>query len=429
MNPINRALHYIEEHLSEDIALEDIAAASNISLFHLSRVFAIATGHPVMEYVRYRRLTEAAKKLEAGAPNLLVVALDYGYGSHGAFTRAFVSRFGVSPNEYRANLQWIQSNFVEPFTWRKTMNPKVMPPRMETGLDLDLLGLSLPLTFATRNEAADLIKRVQSLLGKVNSHDGYELFNVVEPWGFDKFNFFTGATAATVKQPANELFRKEIQRKNQRYAVFTHVGDATELEPFIMAIVGDWLPKSKLRLLDGSHIQQITTPDPNKPTQIKADIWFPITDEERRLEIEPPRIEMGLDLDLVGMSAPSLTFATRHEAGKVVSQLLQRIGEIPNGKGDEIYNVVDNVKEDKFDFFTGVTVSAVAMDSKGLIHKKVKGRKYVVFTHEGDLTEFESFIMAVIGGWLPKSKFKLVDGSHVQRIIKAREAELWLPIH
>jgi AraC family transcriptional regulator len=48
-----------------------------------------------MRYVRGRRLTEAAKVLSDGAPDILTVALDAGYGSHEAFTRAFRDQFGV----------------------------------------------------------------------------------------------------------------------------------------------------------------------------------------------------------------------------------------------------------------------------------------------------------------------------------------------
>lgn len=54
-----------------------------------------------MRYVRGRRLTEAAKALSRGAPDIFSVALDAGYGSHEAFTRAFPDEFGVTPETIR----------------------------------------------------------------------------------------------------------------------------------------------------------------------------------------------------------------------------------------------------------------------------------------------------------------------------------------
>src|SRR4051812_43708505 len=53
-------------------------------------------------YLRGRRLSEAAKRLMQGAPDILGVALDAGYGSHEAFTRAFRQQFGCTPEQLRA---------------------------------------------------------------------------------------------------------------------------------------------------------------------------------------------------------------------------------------------------------------------------------------------------------------------------------------
>ena len=82
MNPAQRALWYVESHLAEPMTLDEIAAISGVSRFHIVRAFAAATGLPVMRYVRARRLTEAARLLAKGAPNILGVALEADYGSH-----------------------------------------------------------------------------------------------------------------------------------------------------------------------------------------------------------------------------------------------------------------------------------------------------------------------------------------------------------
>src|SRR5919201_4732969 len=102
MNPAQKALWYIESHLAEPLTLDEIANIAGISRFHLVRAFAAATGFSVMRYVRARRLSEAARALAAGAPDILHVALEAGYGSHEAFTRAFREEFGKSPDSVRA---------------------------------------------------------------------------------------------------------------------------------------------------------------------------------------------------------------------------------------------------------------------------------------------------------------------------------------
>ena len=102
MNPVGKALWFIESHFAQEITLEDIAGAAGVSRYHLSRVFGLATGWSIQQYVRGRRLTEAARSLAQGAPDILTVALDAGYGSHEAFTRAFREQFGVTPEMLRA---------------------------------------------------------------------------------------------------------------------------------------------------------------------------------------------------------------------------------------------------------------------------------------------------------------------------------------
>src|ERR1700760_845746 len=101
MNPAQKALWYIESHLLSELTLDEISDVAGVSRFHLVRAFAVATGFSVMRYVRARRLTEAARALADGAPDILSLALDADYGSHEAFTRAFRDHFGVTPAAVR----------------------------------------------------------------------------------------------------------------------------------------------------------------------------------------------------------------------------------------------------------------------------------------------------------------------------------------
>src|SRR5437899_12098866 len=103
MNPAQKALWYIESHLAQALTLDDIAGVAGVSRFHMVRAFAAATGFSVMRYVRARRLTEAARALARGAPDILSLALDADYGSHEAFTRAFRDHFGVTPEAVRSS--------------------------------------------------------------------------------------------------------------------------------------------------------------------------------------------------------------------------------------------------------------------------------------------------------------------------------------
>src|ERR1700760_4554877 len=101
MSLTSKALFVIERNLDSDLTLESVASACGVSRFHIAHAFAASTGRTVIEYVRARRLSEAARKLSRGAPNILDVAMNAGYTSHEAFSRAFRARFDITPDELR----------------------------------------------------------------------------------------------------------------------------------------------------------------------------------------------------------------------------------------------------------------------------------------------------------------------------------------
>ena len=59
MNPVAKALWFIESHFTDDLTLDDVANAGGVSRYHMSRVFGSATGRSIVRYVRGRRLSEA----------------------------------------------------------------------------------------------------------------------------------------------------------------------------------------------------------------------------------------------------------------------------------------------------------------------------------------------------------------------------------
>src|ERR1700735_777769 len=140
MNPAQKALWFIESHLAEELTLDEIAGVAGVSRFHLVRAFAAATGFSVMRYVRARRLSEAARALASGAPDILALALDADYGSHEAFTRAFRDHFGVTPEAVRASrLDTIKLQ--GPIVMDSTLIDNLAAPRFETGQPLLVAGI------------------------------------------------------------------------------------------------------------------------------------------------------------------------------------------------------------------------------------------------------------------------------------------------
>lgn len=98
---LERARQLLEDNLAEDLPLADLAAAAELSPFHFHRLFRGLIGEPVAAHVRRLRLERAAHRLRQTDDEILTVAVDVGYSSNEAFTRAFARRFGVTPSAYR----------------------------------------------------------------------------------------------------------------------------------------------------------------------------------------------------------------------------------------------------------------------------------------------------------------------------------------
>lgn len=98
---IQLAIEYLEQHLQDDFNIRETSAAASFSAFHFQRLFQAITGFTVLEYVRRRRLTEAAGMLRGTSEGILDIAMSFGYQSQEAFTRAFSAYFGMTPAKLR----------------------------------------------------------------------------------------------------------------------------------------------------------------------------------------------------------------------------------------------------------------------------------------------------------------------------------------
>ncbi|HEY3454171.1 MAG TPA: helix-turn-helix domain-containing protein [Bryobacteraceae bacterium] len=142
MSVTGKALWYIESHLGEELSLDTIAGAVGVSRFHLSRAFAVSIGCSLAGYIRARRLSQAARLLADGAPDILAVAIDSGYGSHEAFTRAFHQYFGLPPEQLRAQAHLKQIALQEPLRMDKALTTTLAPPRIVKAEAMLIFGLS-----------------------------------------------------------------------------------------------------------------------------------------------------------------------------------------------------------------------------------------------------------------------------------------------
>lgn len=100
---IEDMIDWVEENIEEDPALAKMADYVGYSEFYCSAKFHEYVGISYKEYIFRRKLSLAAESLLVTNARIIEVALQYGFSSHEAFTRAFKRVYGCSPNKYRLN--------------------------------------------------------------------------------------------------------------------------------------------------------------------------------------------------------------------------------------------------------------------------------------------------------------------------------------
>ena len=100
---IEKAVAFIETHLTEEWSLETLAREAGYSPYHFARLFRKATGRSVMEYVRDKRIDAAAERLRQGK-TVMETTLSVGFDTHAGFTKAFGNRVGCPPSAYAAHI-------------------------------------------------------------------------------------------------------------------------------------------------------------------------------------------------------------------------------------------------------------------------------------------------------------------------------------
>jgi AraC family transcriptional regulator len=274
-NPVAKAVWFIEIRLAEEgLSLDRVAEAAGVSRFHLSRAFGLATGCSVMRYVRGRRLTEAARALAGGASDILTVALDAGYGSHEAFTRAFRDQFGQTPETVRACGCIKNLPLTEPITMSSDQTRTVAEPRIEQGRAMLIAGLQDHFAFEELGGLPALWQRVRPMLGHIDGQAGAVAYGVCFNTNETGFDYIAGVEVAAGTRVAADLASLSVAP--QRYAVFTHTGHVSGVRGTFMAIFNDWLPRSGHRTEDAPVFERYDERFDGRTGMGGFEIWVPI---------------------------------------------------------------------------------------------------------------------------------------------------------
>ena len=238
---IVRVLIYIEDHIDEEISMEELARVACYSPFHFHRIFHMVAQETAHQYVKRLRLERAAMKLRYTDQPVTEIALDSQYDTPSAFTRAFKQALGESPRNYR-----ILYKEVNAMTRKLTELPNITPETITRTSDLDLLFIRRLGKYTESASQAWVNMQAFIEAHHLNpaslryfgiSHDDPRV-TPEEKLRYD----------ACILAPKNVQAQAHVSRqtlKGGKYAVFIHHGSYDGLDETFNRIFLKWLPNTQ----------------------------------------------------------------------------------------------------------------------------------------------------------------------------------------
>lgn len=262
---LQRAMTFIEDHLAEDLRPDAIAREAGMSMWHFQRIFSAALGQPLMDYVRRRRLSCAMLRLGSTADLIHDIALDSGFESQEAFTRAFRAMFGVTPGACRKSrgaglapqaVTQLTADYLFHLHHSITMTPTIqdLPPRLVVGIERPFISALSPKRdnhIVIPQLWEDFGARIASIEHRANDL----AFGAI--WCDDgecgRCRYLACVEVSSADEVPAGMVARELS--GGKHAVFTHKGSMNRFDRTVGYVYGSWLPRSGHQLRDAPEIE------------------------------------------------------------------------------------------------------------------------------------------------------------------------------
>jgi len=294
---IQKAIDYIEEHLTENIDYEMVAAQSFSSAYHFQRVFSILCGFTLGEYIRNRRLSLAGTELATTDIKIVDVALKYGYESPDSFAKAFQKFHGVLPSQAR-NCGCNLKSFSRLVLKISLEGGNIMNYRIEEKPEMILTGyrrrfVGTPADRIVQEHDFYVSTRVSQYLLKGISRDCDTQYNVMCDFDDEGYNFYIASKLDEwqTDHVDNILGHAEEARSFEKIVVPAGLYLVCEtermkyptvaIEELRRKAVSEWLPSSGYEIADAAEISVIhwfyKRGDEELNNSRYIELWLPIT--------------------------------------------------------------------------------------------------------------------------------------------------------
>ena len=243
---VSRVCSYIEQNLDKDLSLDILSEVAAFSKYHFHRVFTAYTGLSVARFILLTRLKRASYRI-AFKNNIRIIdiALEAGFDSPEAFSRAFKRELNQSPSEFMSAPQWKQWHSIFqnrlPCKGTNIMDVKI--------IDFDETNIALiehhgPKELVLDTAAKFIAWRKETGLSPIKTSKTFGIPrndpNSVAP---EKFQFdICGSIDRDVPQNTHGVKSGTIP--GGRCAILRIKGSHDQIDENIYALYRDWLPES-----------------------------------------------------------------------------------------------------------------------------------------------------------------------------------------
>ncbi len=275
MSLAEKTVWIIERNMDQPLTLEGLAEANGVSRAHLARAFGVAIGKPVVSYLRARRLSHAAEALAGGAPDILQVALDAGYASHEAFTRAFRDQFGATPEAVRERASTSGLDLTRPVDLTETRSRALPPCRIVDEPRILAVGLNETFpcgpSFAITRLWQRFVPYMEAIPATKEAMPVGITHNFSDEGGFD---YLAALEVSRFGDIPRELTQIDIPAR--RYAVFTHAGRVSRIYETFRAIWDEVLPGMNVKPADAPALERHLPAFDPMTGEGGVDVWIPL---------------------------------------------------------------------------------------------------------------------------------------------------------
>ncbi len=269
---IQSAVDYIEENLTEELDIEDIAAKAYVSPFHFQRIFSVLCGMTVGDYIRCRRLTLAAQELSSSDIKVIDAAVKYGYDSPDSFARAFTKFHGISPSAAKERGASLKA--FAPLRIKLTLEGgNFMEYRIVEKASFTVLGVSR--SFNSDTSYREIPKFWQEHITSGGNRKICGQFGICLDGDGKNFDYLI----ADIYKPWEEVPEGCITRviPEGTWAVFPCRGALPKaLQDVNTQIWSEWLPNCRDYKLGGNYDIEMYTKPADDPKDNYCEIWVPV---------------------------------------------------------------------------------------------------------------------------------------------------------